>query len=279
MSELFVALGDDRYRVERPWGDIPAELPGFVSGVACDSRGHVFVLLRRDALTDPGLPTVIELAPDGRRLGAWGEEVMDGHLLAIDAQDRVLVVDRDAHEIIVFDRNGKRQGGIGGRHRPGEPFNHPCDVAVAADGSIYVADGYGAALVHRFDGNGLRLGCWGAPGTGPGQFFTPHSVWVLPDGRVAVGDRENNRVQLFTPEGAFVTAWEGQYHPMDIWGAGGAVYVTDQVPRLSRYDLSGRLTGRCRPVLNGAHGVWGDAAGNLYCAEMNPGRITRLAPV
>jgi peptidylglycine monooxygenase len=41
----------------------------------------------------------------------------------------------------------------------------------------------------------------------------------------------------------------------------------------------GTLLARCRPVLNGAHGMWGDAEGNLYMAEMNPSRITKLTPV
>jgi len=33
-----------------------------------------------------------------------------------------------------------------------------------------------------------------------------------------------------------------------------------------------------RPALNIAHGVSGDASGNIYLAEMNPSRITRLTP-
>jgi peptidylglycine monooxygenase len=55
--------------------------------------------------------------------------------------------------------------------------------------------------------------------------------------------------------------------------------VTDLVPSLSMLSPDGRMLGRCRPVLNGAHGVWGDADGNLFLAEPNPSRITRLAPV
>jgi peptidylglycine monooxygenase len=39
------------------------------------------------------------------------------------------------------------------------------------------------------------------------------------------------------------------------------------------------VIGRGRPVLNGAHGIWGDEAGRLYLAEGNPSRITRLVPV
>ena len=67
---------------------------------------------------------------------------------------------------------------------------------------------------------------------------------------------------------------------MDIFqDAAERVYVTDQIPRLSMLAPDGRLLARCRPVLNGAHGMWGDRAGNLYFAEMNPSRVTKLTPV
>jgi peptidylglycine monooxygenase len=42
---------------------------------------------------------------------------------------------------------------------------------------------------------------------------------------------------------------------------------------------SGERLGRCRPVLNGAHGISGDAFGNLYLAEPSPSRVTRLTRV
>jgi peptidylglycine monooxygenase len=58
------------------------------------------------------------------------------------------------------------------------------------------------------------------------------------------------------------------------------VYITDQIPRLSMIDANGKLVGRCRPVLNGAHGIWGDAQGNIYLAEQVPEpRLTRLTPI
>ena len=68
---------------------------------------------------------------------------------------------------------------------------------------------------------------------------------------------------------------------MDIYvDADGLIYVTDQIPRLSVLAADGRLIGRCRPVLYGAHGVWGDSRGNLYLAEASPmNRITRLEPL
>ncbi len=276
---LFVALGQQRYRVERPWGDLPAGA-GKVTDVVCDDRGQVFVLLRADSYVDPVQPTVIALSPDGSRVAAWGEEIADGHMLSIGPDGRIYVVDRDAHEIVVFDRQGRRVGGIGQRHQPNAPFNHPCDVAIAPSGDIYVADGYGASRVHRFNPNGDLIGTWGEPGDGPGHFTTPHGIWALADGRVAVTDRENNRVQVFSAQGDLLAIWSDFYHPMDIFqDAQGRIYVTDQIPRLSMLAPDGTLLARCRPVLNGAHGMWGDQAGNLYMAEMNPSRVTRLTPV
>jgi hypothetical protein len=96
---------------------------------------------------------------------------------------------------------------------------------------------------------------------------------------VLVADRENNRVQIFDLGGGYLSEWRDLYHPMDIYGAAdGSILVTDQVPRLSMFAADGTLIGRCRPALNGAHGVWGDEYGNIFLA-MIPSRITKLVPV
>jgi peptidylglycine monooxygenase len=276
---LHVALGDTLYRVERPFG-VFERGTALVSDVACDSRGHVFVLLRADPLVDRPAPAVVELDPEGGVVCAIGEGIIaDGHMLAIDAADRLFVVDRDAHQIVVLDRTGALLCTIGERHRPGRPFAHPSAVAFGPDGTLYVADGYGASRIHRFSPDGTPLASWGSPGNGPGQFTTPHGLWVLGDGRVLVADRENDRVQAFSATGDWLATWTDFPRPMDIWSdPTGAIYVTDQVPRLSRLGPDGTLTGRCRPVLNGAHGIAGDAAGRLYLAEVNPSRVTRLVP-
>ena len=275
---LTVALGDQRYRVERPWGDLPK---GMVTDVTVDGRGHVFVLLRWDAYEDRTSPRVVELDPSGRRVADWGgATIADAHMLAAGPGDRLYVIDRDAHEVMIFDARGNRLSGLGERHSPGKPFNHPADVAIAPIGDIYVADGYAGHRVHRFSASGQVIQSWGELGDGPGQFLTPHAIWVMQDGRVVVADRDNNRLQTFTPDGVHLATWTGFFKPMDIWGdQNDTLYVTDQIPTLARLGPDGQRLGRCRPVLNGAHGLWGDSAGNLYLAEVNPSRITKLAPM
>lgn len=277
---LFVTLAGQRYRIERPWGEIPAG-GGRVTDVTADAEGRVFVLLRSDPYVDAAAPAVVVLAPDGRRMDAWGgDDVADGHMLTCHPDGRVFVVDRDAHQIIIFDRMGKKLGTLGERDQPDAPFNAPSDIAFAPDCTILVADGYGASRVHRFSADGSKLGEWGTPGAGPGQFTTPHAIWVRPDGQVVVLDRENNRAQVFDADGLYRAEWTDFHKPMAIFGlADNTVLVTDAIPRLSLMGADGTLLSRCRAVLNGAHGLWRDPAGNILLAEGNPSRLTRLVPV
>ena len=277
VESRYVVMGDRRYRLETPWGKLPDGMPfEQVSQVAVDSGGRVYVLQR-------GVLPVLVFDRTGHYLHALGEGlILDAHGIAAAPDDRIAVIDRDAHEIVIFDPKGLPLQTLGKRGAPrlGLPFNHPTDAAFARDGEIYVSDGYGNSAVHRFAADGTYLASWGSPGAGPGAFTTPHAIWVDRAERVLVADRENNRVQLFTRDGAFIDSWGDFYHPMDIFEDDrGFLFVTDQIPRVSMLAPDGTLVGRCRPVLNGAHGIWGDSDGSLYCAEVNPSRVTKLVPV
>jgi peptidylglycine monooxygenase len=270
-----VVMGDRRYRVERPWGEMPHDTRlAALSQLAVDSEGRVYAYQRAD-------PPVIVFEPTGAFRATWGHGLIaDAHGIFISADDRVYLVDRDAHQILIFTTGGDPLGALGTRNAPRfqAPFNHPTDVAVAPDGEIYVSDGYGNSAVHRFSASGEHMATWGRPGSGPGEFTTPHAIWVDRADRVLVADRENNRVQVFDRDGRFLEAWGDFYHPMDIAEDDrGMILVTDQVPRLSMLSPAGELVGRCRAVWNGAHGVSCNAGGDIFLAEMNPNRITRLA--
>ena len=274
-DDLVVTMNGRDYAVECPWGTLPdGQVFGPVSQLAIDSNDRVYVFQRSN-------PPVLVFDSVGLLVDSWGEgEFSDAHGIFITTDDLVLLVDRDAHEILACETSGTVRFRLGQRHRPrlNEPFNHPTDIAQAPNGDYYVSDGYGNSRVHCFSSDGTYRFSWGRPGDGPGEFTTPHAVWVDSAERVLVADRENNRVQLFDLQGRFLESWSDFYHPMDIYAdRDGNVFVTDQIPRLSMLSPDGTLIGRCRPVLFGPHGVGGDAAGNLYLAETAPlNCITRL---
>ena len=277
VTELIVALGEMRYRVERPFGTWPANA-GFVTDVTVDRRGHVFVMLRHDPAVHPADPRIIELDPNGAYIGGFGGDLIaDSHYLTAAPDGHLLAVDRDMHEILILSRAGERLGGIGRRGEPLSPFNHPTDVHVAAWGDIYVSDGYAAALVHRFDARGGRIGSWGGYGSADGEFGWPHALWTFADGRVVVVDRTHHRVQVFDREGRHLQTWRDFHDPVGIWGdERGNAYISDLRPNLHLIGPTGERLGRCRPVLNGAHGLFGTPKGDLFLAESNPSRVTRL---
>ncbi len=271
---LVVGTGDFLYDVFRPWGVLPTGWTfGLISHVAVDSKDRVYFYQRKD-------PPVLVFDGNGNFLTAWGERrLRDAHGIYIGPDDCIYVCNRDEHEVLKLTPEGKILLTLGQRGKPAlqAPFNHPADVAVASNGDIYVADGYGNSAVHRFSPEGRHLRSWGTPGASRGQFATPHGIWVDTAERVLIADRENNRVQIFSPEGDVSGEWADLYHPMDIYvDRAGTIYVTDQIPRITMFSPEGRILARGRPVTIGAHGVWGDSAGNLYLAEVAVNQVTKL---
>jgi predicted membrane-bound mannosyltransferase/DNA-binding beta-propeller fold protein YncE len=107
-------------------------------------------------------------------------------------------------------------------------FNMPRDLAVADDGTLYIADtGNHRIQVVGADGNfvtswGGFSGDTGAPV--PGAFFEPWGIALGPDETVYVTDTWNHRIQKFTTEGEFIASWGslGQAEtPFALWGPRG----------------------------------------------------------
>ena len=100
--------------------------------------------------------------------------------------------------------------------KPGVPFNRPTNLAVGPKGDLYVSDGYGNCRVHQFSPTGTLKRSWGVPGQGPGQFLLPHGLAVAADGRVFVCDRENDRIQIFSPDGEYLSEWTDTRRPTHV---------------------------------------------------------------
>ena len=122
-------------------------------------------------------------------------------------------------------------------------FQSPRQIAVAADGSLYVADSMNNRIQH-LSPDGTVLKVWGtladiSKGDAPGGTFNePWGIAIAPDGSVYVADTWNYRIQKFTADGKFITMWgyfgQASDSPQAFYGprgvavdAQGHVYVAD----------------------------------------------------
>ena len=268
----YVALGQQRYRVEHVASPV---LSGITDVTIFDDK---IVVLRRQT------PELVMLALDGSFLNQSAElpQFACGHGLRAVDDNQLVATDMDGHKVVLLDAQMHEIARMDCNEHPalGCPFNHPCDCVKGPDGRYYVADGYGNSTVHIFDADFHHLKTFGHPGNERGAFSTPHSLIFDTHGRLCVADRENNRVQQFDAEGNWMGQIEGVYKPMALaLTPDGMLLVSDQTPRLSAYDPSGQLIGRCRTFSTYAHGLAVQKDGTIAIAEMNPDRVTLLVPV
>src|SRR5207237_5563579 len=92
------------------------------------------------------------------------------------------------------------------------PFDQPHDGWNAGNGHILVTEGHlqGNNRISKFSKDGKFIQMWGKKGSGPGEFFAPHTIAIDSRGRLFVGDRSNNRIQIFDQEGNHldtITQW------------------------------------------------------------------------
>lgn len=239
--------------------------------------GDKILVLRRSA------PQLLRFDFEGRFEDSHTlPQVVFGHGLRALPEDRIALTDMDGHKVLILDANFSVALILSpdGLPRHLQPFNHPTDCTQSGEGIFYVADGYGNSRVHMYDAAGHHIGGFGEPGRGAGQFSTPHSILIDQQHRVCVADRENNRVQRFDLQGQFLDEITGLYKPMALdLCADGALLVTDQTPRLSKYSSDGALIGRCRTFGTFGHGIAHMETGAIALAEMLPPRMRLLEKV
>jgi peptidylglycine monooxygenase len=99
-------------------------------------------------------------------------------------------------------------------------------------------------------------------------------------------DRENNRIQIFSTDGDFITMWTGFERPTDIYmDNDGVFYVTELEEYISIVDRDGNMIGRFGSERSndpgkfwGPHTIWVDSAGDLYIGEvLNGARLQKFA--
>jgi DNA-binding beta-propeller fold protein YncE len=203
---------------------------GEVTGVAVNSRGHIFVLSRGNT-TGPAYAAaaaqLLEFAPDGKFVREIGKNLYAwsfGHSVRVDKDDNVWAVDKGSDMVIKFNPQGQVVMIFGRKQEASDeetgPVKHPkpplpaedgrfrqvTDVTWDPAGNIYISDGYINSRVAKADKNGTWLKSWGDRGEKPGEFNTPHNIAADAQGNIYVADRFNRRIQVFDGEGNFLRA-------------------------------------------------------------------------
>jgi DNA-binding beta-propeller fold protein YncE len=201
---------------------------GEVPGVAVNSKGHIFVFSRGNS-TGPAYGAsaaqLLEFDGNGKFVREIGHNLYAwsfAHTVKVDPEDNIWVTDKGSDMVIKFNPEGRvvmvfgrkqeaSDDGTGPLKEPNPPlppedgmFRQVTDVAWDKAGNTYISDGYINSRIAKVDKDGNWLKSWGEPGSGPGQFDTPHSLAVDAGGSVYVADRGNRRIQVFDGEGKFL---------------------------------------------------------------------------
>jgi len=201
---------------------------GEATGVAVNSKGHVFVFSRGNT-TGPAYGAaaaqLLEFAPDGKFLREIGHHLYAwsfAHTVKIDKDDNIWVTDKGSDMVIKFNPEGRVVLVFGRKQEASdegtEPLKHVkpplpavdgmfrqvTDVAWDATGNAYISDGYVNSRIAKVDKDGNWVKSWGEPGDQSGQFNVPHSIAVDAQNNIYVADRGNRRIQVFNTDGKFL---------------------------------------------------------------------------
>jgi hypothetical protein len=251
------------YRPGVSWGRLPeARKWGSTASVTTAPDGTIWVADRCGNSGAGGstcggasanVNPIFQFDTSGKLLKTFGAGMfVSPHKLAVDRDGYLWLADNGGHQVFKLTQDGKvlltlGKKGIAG---PGlDEFDAPTDVAIAPNGDIFVGDGHsgggtgtGNARIMKFGKDGKFLLTWGKKGMGPGEFDVIHTLAFDSRGRLFVGDRQNNRIQIFDQNGTFIAQWFQFGRPSGMYIDGNdVIYVADSESRDARTN-TGQLT-------------------------------------
>jgi hypothetical protein len=314
------------YRTVENWAQLPAGRAwGSLSAVDVDKDGKSIWVADRCGgnslcLESPTVDPIFHFDANGRLLKSFGAGLLvSPHGIHVDREGNVWVTDYQdnaprpaggargrggpvgiqagatkGHQVIKFSPDGKvlmTLGDPGGSVDP-QYFFQPNDVAVGRNGDIFVSQGHGQGKSEllKFSKDGTLIKRWGQTGTGPNEFDQPHALAFDSKGRLFVGDRNNNRIQILDQDGNFIDQWTQFSRPSGVFiDTRDTIYVADSESESVARNHPGWKRGiRIGKVADGkviafipdpnetatgtsaAEGVAADAEGDVFGAEVGP---------
>jgi sugar lactone lactonase YvrE len=308
------------YRTTRDWGELPAGMKWpAVTAVEPAPDGSIYVVARcfENSCAGRSEPPILKYNRDGKLLATFGQNMfVFPHGATVDREGNLWVTDArggngKGHQVFKFSPTGKvvmtlGKAGVAGAGP--DLFDQPTDVVIAPNGDIFVTDSHRTTngppsrnnRVVKFTREGTFVKEWGRKGSGPGELSEPHTIAMDSRGRLFVGDRENNRIQIFDQDGRLLDEWRQFGRPSGIFiTRDDTIYVADSEsgPDTGANELpgirkgirigsarDGRVTAfiedmeSTRAEHSGAEGVGVDAGGNVYGAVVRRQMLERHVP-
>lgn len=322
-----VGNGAFTYEAIHDWGTLPRTIQlGNTHGVCEDRQGHIYIAHTVHA-SSQSHDTLLVFDRKGKFVRSWGSEFKGGaHGLHIQTEGR--------EEFLYFVDTGKgRKSGIDPNHtwmikmtlrgeevlrigypkeshhykldkdgRPATKYS-PTNVAVAPNGDIYVADGYGSYFINQYDAKGNFIRSFGGNGKGAGQLASPHGLILdrrTNPATLLVADRSNNRLQRFSLDGKHLGFAGGVNLPCHLHEQKGVMVIPDLAARVTLLGPDNQVIAHLGEDTRGdwqdlrkqpreqfhpgkfvsPHGACFDHDGNIFVVEwVEVGRITKLRKV
>jgi DNA-binding beta-propeller fold protein YncE len=306
-KSVVLGSGSHKYEVAEGWGRLPEGVRyGYTHGVAVDSQQRIII-------HNQSKDSVILFDRKGKFIKSWGPEFEKGaHGLTLHREggtDYVYLADYARHIVVKATVDGETVWTLRYPQEPdvysSEDQYKPTNVAVASNGDVYVADGYGLSWIHQYDSKARYIRSWGGKGKDAGQLDCPHGIWVDTRGAnpvLTVADRSNQRLQLFTMDGKHAGFVNDELRrPCHFDQYKDELYIPDLWGRVTIFDKNNRLIThlgdnpevwkakgypnlpqeqRIQGKFISPHSAAVDSDGNIYVVEwISDGRVTKLRRV
>src|SRR6266850_7269560 len=272
-----IGSGAHTYEAVEGWGELPAGMKyGFGCGVVVDSKDRVYVTSRSSN------PCVAVFDRDGKLLETWSNEFADkvgyttdqvkdtahGIYWSQEGKDEFLYFTENVStnkegpklgkRVYKTDLHGKILYTIGNVEKEDSTsqkfeWTNPTDVAVSANGDIYIVDGYGSQKVSRFDKNFKHVKTIGkhtekgAEGANAphGTFNVCHGIWIntlKSEPEVYIADRHNDRIEFYSLELEYKRTISGDVRtPCCFYQHKDKIFVPELNSRVSIFDKDDKL--------------------------------------
>jgi hypothetical protein len=211
LSKEVLGHGSHKYKVVQGWGVLDA---GQTPVKDChemvqDSKGRIVLL------TNETKNNVIIYDKSGKLLKTWGSEYPGAHGLTLwkeGGEDFLFITDHDHHEVYKTTIDGKvvmtlKYPSETGAYASANEYK-PTETAVAPNGDIYVADGYGKSYIIQYNSKGEYIRHFGGKGEANENIMQSHGVCIdtrdKKNPTILVSSREQNALKKFSMDGKYL---------------------------------------------------------------------------